>query len=87
MLSASAIRSAPEARAAVRWGRRAGQSRATGNAGSPAVGERAVRGARRCGSPGPAVGRASVRGGSKAVFISFFKFNLTFKCNTRAREF
>lgn len=39
MLSASAIRSAPEARAAVRWGRRAGQSRATGNAGSPAVGE------------------------------------------------
>lgn len=58
-----------------------------GSEGSPAVGERAVRGAQRCGSPGPAVGRASVRGGSKAVFISFFKFNLTFKCNTRAREF
>lgn len=65
----------------------AGQCGAPGNVGRPAVGERAVRGARQCGSPGPAVGRASVRGGSKAVFISFFKFNLTFKCNTRACEF
>lgn len=67
MLSASAIRSAPEARAAVRWGRRAGQSRATGNAGRPAVGERAVRGAWQCGVPGSeGAGQCGAPGGGGA---------------------
>lgn len=53
----------------------------------------AVWGARQCGVPGGAGSRVQRWGGhlrgviQRQFIISFFKFNLTSKCNTKAREF